>query len=462
MNDTPPPADEPPELPAGGPTATPQRTSAIFHRSWWPGWIWGIPVAAVGVVLWLSLRALSATGTDITVVFEQAAGMSAGSTAVMYRGMQVGTLKKVQLEKDGQQVIATFNIQDVAKRWLTTGTRFYLEGAHPSISNPSSLKAIIAGPTIVMVPGDGKDARHYVGVIGQAPEAFAISVRYHLDFKGALGHLDIGTPVTLEGFTVGDVVASELRVDPQTGQISTPVTVALDPTRFHIASGTHTETQWAALLDATLDRMIANGLRATITQDPPIIGEQQIDLETMPGAPPATLVAQNGGGRPGIPTVLPQGSPSQLLEKVNKLPIAAIADNIRHITARLDELVNSRQLQSSIDHLNDTLTVLDRTAQQAAPQVAPTLRSLRGTAEQLHTAVKQAAPEIAPMIRALRDTAEQIDATARSARELTGTSASTPNGNLRETLKELTRTARAVRSLADYLERHPNALITGR
>lgn len=461
MNDTPPPAEPPPEPAAPGAAAPPQRTSAIFHRSWWPGWIWGIPVAAVGVVLWLSLRALSATGTDITVVFEQAAGMSAGSTGVMYRGIQVGTLKDVALEQGGQRVIATFNIQDTARRWLTTGTRFYLEGAHPSISNPSSLKAIIAGPTIVMVPGDGESARHYIGIIGQAPEAFAVSVRYRLDFKGALGHLGIGTPVTLEGFTVGDVVDSELRVDPQTGTISTPVTIALDPTRFHIASGTHTDAEWATLLDAALGRMIANGLRATITQDPPIIGEQQIDLETMSGQPSATLVAAEGS-RPGIPTVLPQGSPSQLLEKVNKLPIAAIADNIRRITARLDELVNSRQLQASIDHLDDTLAVLDRTAQQAAPQVAPTLRSLRGTAEQLHTAMQQAGPEIAPMIRALRDTAEQIDATARSARELTGTATSTPNGNLRETLKELTRTARAVRSLADYLERHPNALITGR
>jgi hypothetical protein len=36
------------------------------------------------------------------------------------------------------------------------------------------------------------------------------------------------------------------------------------------------------------------------------------------------------------------------------------------------------------------------------------------------------------------------------------------NGNLQSTLKELTGAARSVRSLADYLDRHPEALIKGK
>lgn len=423
--------------------AAAQRTVAVFRASRWPGWIWGIPVAAVAIVLWLLLRALSATGTNITVIFPEAAGMSPDDTHVTYRGLNIGTLRDVHLDAGGHHVIAEFNMHDAAQPWLNTGTRFYLEDTNPSLSHPASLKAIIAGPSVVMVPGKGKAARHFIGIVGPAPRPLGAEVTYRVDFDGAVGGLDVGAPVTLRGFTIGGVTQVELHVDATTGRVTTPVTIVLDPTRLHLQALAPDDAGWTSLLDQVLAHMVANGLRARLVQDPPLIGAMQVELGIDHDAPAATLVAQSGE-RPLIPAAPARTDPMQLLAKLDQVPIDAIADNIRAITenvratsARVNMLVDSPRLDASLRHLDATLATLDDTTRALAPELVPTVRSLRATAR-------------------------QIDATARSAQALVDDRSGGADGNAQQALYELTQAARAVRSLADYLERHPNALITGR
>lgn len=423
--------------------AVAQRAVAIFHASRWPGWIWGIPAAAVAIVLWLLLRALSATGTNITVVFPQAAGMSPDDTHVTYRGLNVGTLRDVHLDAGGRHVVAELNMDEAATPWLNTGTRFYLDGANPSLARPSTLKAIIAGPSIVMVPGKGDAARHFVGIVGPAPQPFDAEVTYRVAFDGAVGGLDVGAPVTLRGFTVGGVTQVALRVDAATGRVTTPVTIVLDPTRLHLHTPAPDAAGWAPLLDEVLARMVAGGLRARLTQDPPLIGAAQVELVVVPDAPAATLVAENDK-RPLIPSAPAGIDPMQLLAKLDQLPIDTIAGNIRAITEnvratseRVNALVNSPRIDASLRHLDATLATLDDTTKALAPELVPTVRSLR-------------------------DTAQQIDATARAAQALVDDRSGGMDGNAKKALYELTQAARAIRSLADYLEHHPNALITGR
>ena len=76
------------EIPSGEPR--PARTASTIHRSRWPGWIWAIPLAAIGVVAWLLVRTTAKRGLDVTVTFEDVTGVSTQSTKVFYRGIDVG------------------------------------------------------------------------------------------------------------------------------------------------------------------------------------------------------------------------------------------------------------------------------------------------------------------------------------------------------------------------------------
>ena len=414
---------------------------AIARRSWWPGWIWAVPIAAVGIVLWLLLRSISSRGIDVTVTYNDAAGMQPGDTRVMYHGLEVGRVTSVALASDDWHVIVHLDIDRQLAPKINTGTRFVLEGAHPSFSDISSLRALIAGPTIVMVPGPGKPAWAFIGSEGGPRETLAVSVPYRVSFAGAVGQLKTHAPVTLRGFTVGEVTSIGLTVDPQTGRISTPVLLALDPTRFHLTAPAPPDGNWRPIMDATLSKLVDQGLRASLTRAVPLVGGEQVELGIVPGAHAAQLTTS--GRYPEIPAAQ-GGGLERLPAELGSLPFTQIADNLRTITDQLRSLTSSPQLRDSLAHLDATLATLDRMSRQTGPQLAPTLRELRATAA------------------TLRNTAQQMDATAEAARMAMGASAAAPSGNLQHALDELAGAARAVRSLADYLDQHPEALLHGR
>jgi paraquat-inducible protein B len=418
-----------------------RRTVAIARRSWWPGWIWAVPIAAVAIVLWLLLRSISSRGIDVTVTYNDAAGMQPGDTRVMYHGLQVGRVTSVALASDDWHVIVHLDIDRQLAPKINTGTRFILEGAHPSFSDISSLRALIAGPTIVMVPGPGTPARHFIGAEGGARVTLAVSLPYMVSFNGAVGELKPRAPVMLRGFTVGEVTSIGLSVDPQTGRISTPVLLALDPMRFHLTVPAPPDGNWKPIMDAALSKLIGEGLRASLTRAVPLVGGEQVDLGIVPGAQAAQL--QTSGPYTEIPAA-PAGGLERLPTEISSLPLTQIADNLRTITDQLRSLTSSPQLRDSLAHLDATLTTLDRISRQAGPQLGPTLREVRMTVASLRTA------------------ARQMDATAAAARLAMGTSPAAPSGNLQHALDELAGAARAVRSLADYLDQHPEALLHGR
>ena len=414
---------------------------AIARRSWWPGWIWAVPIAAVAIVLWLLLRSISSRGIDVTVIYNDAAGMQAGDTRVMYHGVEVGRVTSVALASDDWHVVVHLDIDRQLAPKINTGTRFVLEGVRPSFSDISSLRALIAGPTIVMVPGPGRPALRFIGTEGGPRQTLAVSLPYLVNFDGAVGQLKPHAPVTLRGFTVGEVTGVGLSVDPQTGRISTPVLIALDPTRFHLTGPMPSDGDWKPLMDATLSKLIGEGLRASLTRAVPLVGGEQVDLGIDPRAhearldisgPYAQIPAAEGGGLERLPA------------EISSLPLTQIADNLRTITDQLRSLTSSPQLRESLARLDATLAALERISRQAGPQIAPTLREIRST------------------VASLRAAAQQMDATAESARIAMGTSPAAPSGNLQHALDELAGAARAVRSLADYLDEHPEALVRGR
>ncbi len=420
--------------------APPRRTQAATRHSRWPGWIWAVPIAAVGIVAWLLIRAFANRGIDVTVTFPDAAGMKANDTKVTDHGLEIGKVTKVELTKDRKQVLAHLDIDDDVEGDLTTGTHFYLQGADPSLSDPASLKAVLAGPTILLVPGGGAPARQFTGSSGEPPEKFGMTSPYVVAFSGDVGKLKPGAPVKLRGFSVGRVAHVELQTDAGSGQIATSVLLALDPARFNIIGMSEGGADRSGLLKTALTKLVQNGLRASLTASPPLLGSEQVELEMVPGAPAAQLVTT--GPYPEIPTE--SGRLADLPAKLGQLPIREIGENVRIVTERLKTVVSSPRITDSLYHVDRTLAELDRTMQSVGPQVGPTLESVRKTTE------------------SLRQTADKIDATAEAARRLLGGSAASPNGNLQQAVHELTGTARSIRTLANFLDQHPEALLRGR
>lgn len=408
------------------------RALAKIQRTWWPGWIWSVPIAVLLVVTWLGLRALTSGGTDITIVFDNANGLEKEHSDVVYRGTPVGKVTAVSLTEDGRAVNVTASIEGSATRFLKSGTRFWLKGARPSLAEPGTLRSILAGPTIVMEPGRGEKTTHFQGLARKPirPAGDAHAQPFRVSFDGAVGALQPGDAVQLRGFTVGEVSDVAFHFDAETGKVATPVTLALFPSLFHIEAEPNPTSPEA--LRTAVAALVHEGLRARLEQDPPLIGRYSVTLKIVPGAGAKTLQTVNGV--PEIP-VEPGGGIQSLVARVSDVPVEQIADNVLAVTRQARALVSSPALDDSVVQLHAALKQIRQTAATAGPKIS----HLVGT---------------------LRDTAEQLDETARSADRLVGGPAS--QAGLQTTIREVTDAARAIRSLADYLDRHPEALIHGR
>jgi len=371
----------------------------------------------------------------VSVTFDTAAGMKPDDTKVTYHDLKVGKLTDLAISKDGQRVVAKLDIDDDVKRFLTTGTRFWLQGAEPTLSDPSSLKSVISGPTIVLAPGPGQPTRHFTGLDKPPtiPDWIGPRISYRIAFTGAVGRLARGAPVELRGFTIGEVTGFSLDWDAKSEALSTPVTIALDPSRIHVDGAKPAAGDEESALNRILGRLIQQGLRARLDQKPPLIGDEIVTLDFLPDAKPADLVT--GGEYPEIPAEN-SGGVEALMAKAGAIPLDQIGDNVRQITQQLNGIVSSPEIKSSIDHLNETLASLDKTVRQTGPKIGPLVESLRRTASELQT-------------------------TANATDQMMGGGAS-QTGNLKTAVHELTETARSIKSLANYLDEHPEAVLSGK
>lgn len=419
-----------------------QRTQADVRRSAWPGWIWAVPIAAIGVAGWLGVRSLITRGETVTVTFDNAYGMKADDTLVTLRGVKVGAVSSVSLAPDGRHVEAKLRIDRAEDKYLRSGTRFFIRGAQIDLSDPASLKAMLSGPEIVMEPGPGKPADRFDGEDRRpalAPRHGPV-VRYAVRFDGAAGQLKQGADVELRGFHVGTVTSVRLSYDAASGTLSTPVQIAIDPTQLGIVGAPPSNNDWRPLVDSMMTGLVAKGLRARLTQDPPFVGARQIDLDFVADAPRATLTTADG-----LPVIPSAASPdidaitskaNDVITKLNQLPIRETGEQVRSIAAHINALSASPQIRDSLSHIDHSVTQIDHTLQQVSPKIAP-------------------------LVAQLRETANEADRAVAAANQTLGADASSQN-DLPAALRELTDTARSVRALADYLDRHPEALVRGR
>jgi paraquat-inducible protein B len=269
------------------------------------------------------------------------------------------------------------------------------------------------------------------------------TVRYAFSFTGAAGDLAEGAPVTLLGFQVGEVETSRLDYDGRTGTPLTEVTAVLyaqrlDPGGFV----TGTVTDWRSATDEKVRHLIRLGFRARLEQSPPLIGARSIALVRIKGAAVhaltfegASLRIPSAAGSTSLDDLLSQAD--QVLARVNAVPIEAIGQNLRAITAQLASLVSSPKVDDSLSHLNHSLVQLDLILSQVQPQVGP-------------------------LVSKLNEAADQIASISLAVKQLLNGDGAAQDASLPEAIRQLNETARSIRTLADYLDRHPEALIRGR
>jgi paraquat-inducible protein B len=286
-----------------------------------------------------------------------------------------------------------------------------------------------------------------------------------LYFSGSLSGLDVGSPVTFRGINVGTVTAIRIQYDVTQQSLHIPVFIEIDPSKFEITSGERKSSNILAL--------VRRGLRAQLEVQSLVTGQVSVDFDFHPNAP-ALLV----GGEPGmleLPTVPSQlsqlkSSVESLLEKINKLPLDRIVDEAGSVLQSANRALNDvdTQVRPLSESLQGTSEQADQLLANINAQVKPLTESLKSTSDQADRLLSNATADLPQLIGGAKQVMKSANVALNQADQTlrTAQGAIAPTSPLyfeiNGTLREIRNAAVSLRTLADYLERNPNALLTGK
>ena len=280
-----------------------------------------------------------------------------------------------------------------------------------------------------------------------------------LYFDAVLKGLSPGAPVKYRGVTIGSVVEILIRHNQASNDFSMPVVIAIDE---QLAQSKSDEALQISSPEK-LEQLIATGLRARLDAESFVTGVLYIGLDIVANAPPPVFhqLTPEYHEIPTIPTDV-----EQFFANVSRVDIADLSVKLNRLLTRLDGSLG----QLNVPQINTGLTNLLEAANQLVktPDLTNSLAALRQTLDEAGRLLKRIDSRVVPLADSLTNTLYDAQKTLASLRLgvrnvsdlLSPDSALRPE--LSQALEELSNASRAVADLADFLQRNPNALLTGR
>ena len=129
--------------------------------------IWILPFVALLIAIWLVYKSMSEAGIIVKMTFQDAQGIEAGKTQVIYRGLSIGVVRKLQIQPDFNSVVATVEFDRNAKDQLREKSQFWMVKPELSASGIRGLDTIIKGNYIAMKPGNGQPKFEFIALTDQ-------------------------------------------------------------------------------------------------------------------------------------------------------------------------------------------------------------------------------------------------------------------------------------------------------
>ncbi|RKR64152.1 paraquat-inducible protein B [Yokenella regensburgei] len=150
----------------------------------------------------------SQRGVLITLALPDGDGLKAGSTPLMYQGLEVGQLTKLTLNPGGD-VTGEMTVDPSVVNLLRENTRIELRAPKLSLSDVN-VSALLTGNTFELVPGEGASRDHFAVLpasktLLQDPGVATLT----LSAPESYG-IEAGQPVILHGIQVGQVLERTL------------------------------------------------------------------------------------------------------------------------------------------------------------------------------------------------------------------------------------------------------------
>jgi len=336
---------------------------------------------------------------------------------VYYRQIRVGEVVAYDVGEDADSIDFKVFVHAPYDQKVRENTRFWnASGVDVSVTaqgvnvETESLTSILIGGIAFGAPDNeaaGAVAKEeqvfhlYKNREDARRKQYAEKRRFLLYFDGSVRGLSAGAPVEFRGIQIGEVVDVKLQLNLTTKEFQIPVLIDIEPERVEPTG--EFPPEWEQLTkherqNRFFEQLVAQGMRAQLSTGNLLTGKLYVDMGIHDKVKTAAI--DYSGEYPVLPTI-----PTSLEEMTSR--VASILDKLEklpidRIGSNLDKTLEGLQL--TVTQTQKTLAALEKTVSTDSP-------------------LQQ---------------------------------------ELQQTLDELSGAARSLRLLADYLERHPEAILRGK
>jgi paraquat-inducible protein B len=388
---------------------------------------------------------------------ESVGSLSSGSP-IFYRDVVVGEVLGYDLGDGLGPVTVNIFVRAPYDRLVRPESHFYNSsgvsagfqggGFHVEFQ---SLQAIVAGGVTFDLPRDAANSapspnNTVFPLYGSKAEAETAGYQNQIPivayFQTSVAGLTRGAAVNVFGIQVGEVTDVKLLLNPMKGTAKVRVAMQLQPERVFSAGEFSKDTT----ADAVLQTMVNRGLRVTLDTGSFITGEKVVSLDVVPGAGPvqikhegnAMVLPSQGGGLDNILASL-----SNISTKLAKVPFDQLGDNLDKLLVTANGTLGGDQVKQTLTSLSETLKSVQHLVQTTDQGLSPTLKALPGLTRSLQSTLKNASTTLSQLGRGYGGDSDF-------------------QRNLEQLMDQANGALRSIKLLADFLDRHPEALILGR
>jgi len=328
-------------------------------------------------------------------------------------------------------------------------------------ANPTVIGVFVVGAVVLVVVGI---------LLFSSGQFFGEKLTYVLYFEDNLKGLNTGAPVMFRGTRVGSVSDIKVVIDAQDQSIRVPVYMELNEQSVEVVHATP-DSIGSRVFDeirerAFIQKMVAeNGLRAQLEMQSLVTGQLVVQLDFFPDTP-VKLHREFDDQFQEFPTV--PSSLKQLTRKLEDLPLKDVLHSMLNAIQSLDRILNSQEFLGLISEgkglmvdLRDLTKNLDRSLPPLVASMDEMIRTTQDLVQDIDRQVEPMSSSFQEVASTAKTSLEQAHRTLSTIEEVAGKD-SQVRYRLSTALKELATAARSVRDLADYLERHPEALLQGK
>ncbi len=223
------------------PTAIVQKNanvSLLQSKMWW------ITLICFAVAVGLAWNSLPESGTEIMIRFPEGHGLQEGDE-VRYRGISVGEVTEVALDKDLSGVEVSVVLNPAGGQLNHEGARFWIVRPQISLTRIAGLETAVGHKYIGASPGDFSGATKFeFDGLATAPADELTSGGLHLVLRSNNSNgLNPGAPVTWRGVDVGRILS-----------------VNLSPDARHVLTSIHVDRQFRKLVRSSSRFWITSGI----------------------------------------------------------------------------------------------------------------------------------------------------------------------------------------------------------